>query len=43
MKYGEIRKALLSKNFNVYAIQTDSVLDMVHFSNDNIEGSIDIS
>jgi len=43
MKYGEIRKALLSKNFNVYAIQTDSVLDMVHFRNNNIEGSIDIS
>jgi hypothetical protein len=43
MKYGQIRKALLSKNFNVYAIQTDSVLDMVHFRNNNIEGSIDIS
>jgi hypothetical protein len=43
MKYGQIRKALLSNNFNVYAIQTDSVLDMVHFRNDNIKGSIDIS
>lgn len=42
MKFKEVKNKLKEKGFNLEYIQTSGNLDMVHFENPNIKGTIDI-